>query len=491
MIKIHKYNESFLFIDCDRDEALNIQSYFEFFAPGYVFHPAFKMGSWDGKIRLFNIKTCRLPIGLLKKLIKNLKRDGFEFSIEDKEELFKTGKKISVQNVLKFAMDVLKIDPSMKPRDYQIFATQWFLYKKKGIILSSTASGKSLIAFLIFNLLQYIYEDFKFLLVVPTKQLVSQMRNDFIKYGENFDDYDDHIHMIWAGKDKHTEKSITISTWQSLQRLDKTYFYQFNCILIDEVHKVTGKELTKIVENCVKAEYKFGMTGTIKNGKSDVMQLEALFGSVNRVSKTKDLMKKNYLSKLMIYGVVLKYPEKLCKLVRKLSFDEEVSFVNKQKIKQYYVCKLADNCKGNTLVLFKKIEYGTALKEYLETNSDKKIFYVDGTVSVENRDIAKEYFEKNDDAILVASYGTFSTGINIKNLPNIIFAESMKSIIQVLQSIGRGLRKHKNKKITNVYDITDSFKIGKRKNFLLKHFFERIGYYEDEEFDYKIKEIQL
>ena len=488
MIKIYKYDESYLFIDCDKDEALNIQSYFEFFAPNYIFSPKYKMGKWDGKIRLFDMRTCKLPIGLLGKLIKYLKRDGFHFSVEDKE-LFDKGKKISSDNLLKFAKNILKCE--LTPRDYQILAVQQMLYMKKGIILSSTASGKSFIAFLFFNLLKYMNDDFKFLLVVPTVQLVKQMRDDFVEYGKNLCDYDDYIHMIWAGKEKHTRKTITISTWQSLQKLDETYFHQFDCILIDEVHKASGAELTKIIQNSVKAEYKSGMTGTVKQGKTDILQLEALFGDIKRVSSTKSLMKKKHLTELMIHGIVLKYPEKMCKLVRKLTYDEEAALVNKQIIKQKYISKLAETRKGNTLILFKHRELGLAIKEILDAQDVKKVFYIDGTIKVEDRELATRYCEENNDTILVASYGTFSTGINIKNLPNIIFAESMKSIIVILQSIGRGLRLHKDKAITHLYDVTDSFKIGKKKNYLLSHFLERISYYEEENFSYKIKEIQL
>ena len=486
MIEIFKKDESTLFIKCDRDEAYNIQGYFEFYADNYIFHPKYKMHVWDGKIRLFNIKTCELPIGLFKSLITNLKTDGIHYEVKD--EIIEYGKKISTENLLKFN-NMLKCDKI--PRDYQIRAVQLMMYLKKSIILSSTASGKSFIAFLFFNLLKYLNPDYKFLLVVPTVQLVEQMYKDFIDYGKDFTDYDEYIHRIYTGKDKHTKKPITISTWQSLMRLDETYFHQFDCILIDECHLATGKEISKIVSNAINAEYKVGMSGTLKKAKTDVMQLESLFSNVHRVSKTIDLINAGHLTDVTINGLILKYPLEKCKFVKDLDFDQECKFVNGQKFKISFVSKLADSRNKNTLVLFKKIEYGTNIFNYLKEHSKKKIFYVDGTIQVDQREVVRKYFEENNDAIVVASYGTFSTGINITNLHNIIFAESMKSMIKVIQSIGRGLRKHKDKNKMYLFDICDDLSYGKHKNTLLKHFLERISYYDEEQFDYKIKEYKL
>ena len=487
MIKIYKKDESTLFINCEHDEALNIQSYFSFYAPNYVFHPKYKMHVWDGKIRLFNINKCELPIGLYKKLITNLDRDGISYGVMD--TIFTPGKKISTESVLKFASSILKTDKV--PRDYQINAVQHMLYGKKKIILSATASGKSFIAFLFFNLLKYMYPDYKFLLVVPTIQLVEQMYEDFKDYGKNFADYDKYVHRIYAGKDKNTDKPITISTWQSLQRLEEKYFEQFDCVLIDECHGATGKELTKIVTNSINAEYKIGMSGTLNNAKADELQLEALFSNIIRVNKTIDLINAGHLSNINIHALILKYPEKYGKFVKGLEFDEECKFINSQKVKRNFVCSLANSRENNTLILFKHREYGTSLYRYLESKSKKKIFYVDGTVSVEYRENVRKYCEENNDVIIVASYGTFSTGINIKNLHNIIFGESIKSMIKVIQSIGRGLRKHVNKNKMYLFDICDDMSYKKHNNTLLNHFLSRIEYYDAEEFTYKVKEYNV
>lgn len=353
-------------------------------------------------------------------------------------------------------------------------------------------SGKSFIAFLFFNLLKYLDDSFKFLLVVPTTALVEQMHGDFCEYGRNFADYGDYIHRVYAGKQKYTDKPITVSTWQSLQRVDKRYFEQFDAVIVDECHTASAKQLTNIVNRCTNARFKIGMSGTLNDTKVDKLQLEGLFGPIRKVSRTKDLMRQGYVSKLRINGIVLRYPKPDCRLVRNAAdWGQETKFINEQTAKHRYVCALANSRKNNTLVLFRLRRLGKTIQGMLERGSGKKVFYVDGTVGVKYREEVRRYCEANDDAVVVASYGTFSTGINIKNLHNIVFAESMKSLIKVLQSVGRLLRLHESKDFATLFDIADDLTYGRKKNYVLKHFLKRIGYYENEGFTYNIKNVNL
>jgi len=494
MIKIHKYTESFVFVECELQEAREISKQFEFYSANYMFNPKYKLGVWDGKIRLFSTKTCLLPQGLLPKLIKYFKEYNIKYKIEDKE-IVRRGPKIGNKSLRKFEK-MIKLPDHFEEREHQDLGVQMMLYLKKTIILSATNSGKSLIAYLLFNILKYMNEDFKFLMMVPNVQLVEQMTDNFCEYGENFADYNEYVHKIYAGKQKNTDKPVTISTWQSLQNENKKYFQQFDLVMVDECHTAAAKVMTKLVSYCENAQYKIGMSGTLNDTKIDLLQLQGLFGPIHKIAKTKDMIKKGYSTKLKINGVILNHPKMVrdqtrLKKSKKMVYDDEVKFVNQLKSKQKYICGLANSRKNNTLVLFRLTKFGKEIRDLLEKYSKKKIFYVDGSVKVKYRKEAAKYCEENNDAIVIASYGTFSTGISIKNLHNIIFAESMKSAIKILQSIGRLLRIHKDKKVATVFDITDNLSLGKRKNYLLKHFLKRIGYYESEGHDYTITDVKL
>lgn len=490
MIKLFKINESDIFIECSFDEAREISNQFTFYAPGYMFNPKYKMGIWDGKIRLFSAQDCILPQGLLHLLIKYFRSVKIPFSVENKQLLL-PGKKISDEKVIKFATKLLKC--KYTPYDHQIYAVQQMIYQKKMIAIAATSSGKSYSAFLFFNLLKYLDDNFKFLLIVPTVQLVRQMSDDFCEYGENFCDYNNYIHQIYSGQEKHTDKPITISTWQSLQKIkDKKYFDQFNCVLVDEVHTANGKQLQNIVNACKNAEYKIGMTGTLKKAKADILQIISLFGQKVDVIRTKELIDKGFASPLKINAIILKYSKEISRVLSAASsYTEEVKFINEQSFKRNYICSLANNRKDNTLILFRTIKYGKLLKDTLKKISNKKIFYVDGKTKLSYRNNVRKYCETHSNCIVIASYGVFSTGISIKNLHNIIFGESMKAMYKIVQSIGRGLRLHKNKECALLFDIVDDLTYRKNKNYTLNHFFERIKYYEDDKFPYKIKKIEV
>ena len=488
MIKIHKADESFCFVECDYDQAIDISKQFEFYAPNFQFSPKYKAGVWDGKIRLFPVKTCMLPQGLWPRLVQYLERTGREHWVDPL--LQERGKKISANNVKRFAADVLKCD--LVPRDYQILAVQHMLYRKKMVALSATSSGKSFIIFLLFNLLKYLDDEFKFLLVVPTTSLVEQMHGDFCEYGKNFGDFRQYVHRIYSGKEKYTDKPITVSTWQSLAKQGKRYFEQFDCVVVDECHTAGAKLLTEIVNRCVNAVYKVGTSGTLKDTKLDTLALEGLFGLIARISRTKDLMDRKYVAKLRINGIVLKYPKSDCRAVKNMAdWGAENKFINGQVAKQRYLCSLAESRDKNTLMLFRSISFGKRLVEILEKRGRKSVFYADGGVKVKEREAIRAYCESHDDAVVVASYGTFSTGINIKNLHNVVFAESMKSVIKVLQSLGRLLRLHESKAFATLFDVTDDLTYGREKNYVLSHFLDRIGYYESEGLSYSVRNVDL
>jgi superfamily II DNA or RNA helicase len=491
MIRLHRHSESHVFVECDLDRAISISRQFEFYAPNYMFSPKYKSGIWDGKIRLFSTKTCLLPQGLLGRLTKYLDSVGEDHEVVD-SDLLEHGPRIASGKVADFAIKIVKC--KYVPYDHQVSAVQQFLYRRKMVGLSATSSGKSYAAFLFFNLLKYLNDEFKFLLVVPTVNLVNQMAEDFKEYGENFCDFDEHVHRITAGCQKYTDKSITVSTWQSLQKMPKKYFQQFDALVIDECHQATAKNIVGIVEKCENARFKIGMTGTLDGCKMDRLQLEALFGRISTISRTADLMKKGLVSKLKINAVVLDYPQARRKAAKNLEYAGEVKLINSLSEKRRYVAGLAASRKKNTLVLFRLQAFGKAVRDELEGSSGRKVFYVDGTVKDKYRTEVRRYCEANDDAIVVASYGTFSTGISIRNLHNVVFAESMKAYNKVLQSVGRLLRLHESKDCAVLFDLGDDLSRGKSKksrNYVLGHFMDRIGYYEAEGFDYRVKTVRI
>lgn len=487
MVKIYKKDESFLFIDCELDTAQDLKEYFSFYTTNYYFSKKYKAGLWSGKFYLYDMRTSTLPIGLLEYLLKFFKTNRTKYKIE--KSLLEKGRKLNSNSIIKFSKNLLKTEHT--PRDYQIKAIQYMLYYKRCIILSATASGKSFIAFLIFNIIKYFNPDYKFLLVVPSTNLVEQMAGDFIEYGENFTNYNKYIHKIYSGKEKSIDKPITISTWQSLQNLPDKYFRKFDVILGDEAHGCNAAELSRIIEACVNAKFKWGMSGTLQDTQVSKVQLQGLFGKVFDVARAKKLINKGWLSKLKIKGIILEYDKATRKKYRKEEYRDELELIRSRKDRLKYILQLTITRKQNTLVLFNDVkgEYGKTIYKLCK-KYNKHTFYIDGSVDTEVREKIRKFAENHNDVIIIASFRTFATGINIKNLHNIIFAETMNSVIKVLQAIGRVLRLHELKNYATLYDITDHISI-RGKNYVLQHFFNRISYYEKEGYDYDIKTIKL
>lgn len=350
-------------------------------------------------------------------------------------------------------------------------------------------SGKSFIYYILFNLLKYIYPDFKGLLIVPRTSLVEQMAGDFQDYAKNLCDFQKYVHRIYAGREKYTDKPITVSTWQSLKNMPPEYFEPFHAVVVDEVHEATAKELPRITNHCVNAAYRIGMTGHLKDCKIAKIQLTALLGNVKTFSNSAELIKKGILADIEINGIILKYRDHIIKQFagkNKKEYNKEMDIIRAIPERKRFLCKLAASRKGNTMVLFKIRDYGRDLYRLLKKNFPKKhVYYIDGTVSVKYREQVRKVAEKHEGIIIVASYGTFSTGINIKNLHNLIFAESILSSVKVIQSIGRVLRKLFNKN-AKLYDITDDLCWKSKRNYVLKHFLRRIEYYDREQFDYVV-----
>ena len=477
-LTISKKNEIYLKIECEPHIKYELSDQFTFDVPGAKFMPQYRSKHWDGKIRLFNIQTGEIYAGLLDKVVSFCDNHNYQFEIKSNKYYGLPGEvdeSISLEGV----KDYMKSICSHEPRDYQIQGVYDALRYKRKLLLSPTASGKSL---MIYSVVRYFVErGMRILLVVPTTSLVEQMYKDFEDYGWDAEKY---CHKIYGGMSKEDKLPVTISTWQSIYKLDKSYFSSYDVVIGDEAHQFKSKSLVGIMDKLHDTKYRFGFTGTLDGSQTHKLVLEGLFGPTYKLIKTDDLIKKGYLSQLNIKVLLLSHPEREFN-----DYEEEVQYLISNDRRNNFIKNLVLDLKGNTLVLFNRVAtHGQPLYELINKSAseNRKIFFIHGGVDTEERELVRKITEEESNAIIVASYGTFSTGINIRNLHNIVFASPSKSRIRNLQSIGRVLRKGKEKTSATLYDIADEIKYKSKRNYTLNHLIERIKIYNEENFDYEI-----
>lgn len=480
---ISKKNEVYLIIEADPHIYYELKDSFQFEVPNAKFSPSYKNKWWDGKIYLFNVNTREIYVGLLDKIIQYCKDYNHTYEFKDNKFYglpFEINENISSEGVKDYVTSISK----HTPRDYQIKGIYEALYHNRKVIVSPTASGKSL---MIYSLVRYYTEkENNILIIVPTTSLVSQLYKDFVDYGWNAEE---HCHLIYSGKEKEDTKEVYISTWQSLYKMQKKYFEKFNCVIVDECHTAKAKSIVSIMSKLCDAKYRFGFTGTLDGIEVNKWVLEGLFGPSYKIVKTDELMQKGHLAKLDIKVLLLKHLPQRFEL-----FEDEIQYLINHQKRNNFIKNLTLDLKGNTLILFARVEgHGQPLYELINSSKtdDRKVFFVHGGVTTEERELVREITERENNAIIVASYGTFSTGINIKNLHNVVFASPSKSRIRNLQSIGRVLRKGDNKIKATLYDIADDISYKSRKNYTLNHLVERIKIYSEENFNYDIINIPL
>ena len=490
MTHISKKNEVYLFVDTDRGTARSLSDFFTFEVPGAKFMPAYRNRIWDGKIRLFSPATGELYVGLLPYLEKWLDDYGEEYT---KDEELQNEKQIDRRNLDEWIgrLRLKSNGRDIEPREYQVDAIEHGIRNHRSLLLSPTASGKSLIIYILVRYYMLLLEEKatdKILILVPTTSLVEQMYSDFIDYGWN----EKYMQKIYSGHDKEVTKRVVISTWQSIYKFPKKYFQQFGMVVGDEAHLFKAKSLTSILTKLSECKYRFGLTGTLDGMQTHRLVLEGLFGTLNKVVTTKELIDNETLASFKIKSLVLTYPEHECKLVKDMKYQDEIDYIVTHPKRNEFIRDLTLNLKGNTLVLFQFVEkHGDVLYDLISNETDKRTFFVSGKTDTADREAVREITEKEKEAIIVASYGTFSTGINIRNLHNIVFASPSKSRIRTLQSIGRGLRRGENKSEAVLYDIADDYTYKSSRNFTLGHFLERINIYNEEQFDYEINRIKI
>lgn len=480
-ITLLKIDDVHMKVMCEPSVKMELSEYFTFQVPGYKFTPAYKQGRWDGKIKLLNLLTGRIYGGLIEHIKEFADARGYRMDIDP--DLIPAD---DIPEDVGYGLAEL-FKTKYKPRYYQAEAVYHSLKYKRAILLSATSSGKSFIIYLICRYLHRIGK--KVLIVVPTTSLVRQMTGDFIDY--NNDEAPFKIHQIEGGVDKNVDADVVISTWQSIYKLDKSWFDKFEAIIGDECHSFKAKSLIEIMEKATECEYKLGFTGTLDGEHCNELVLQGLFGKAVRIVDAATLIADGTLAAFKIKALVMDHGPVARKVMKKKDYKEEMDFLVHHPGRNRFIRNLAWNVKGNTLILYEYVEkHGKVLAEMLQKEG-KMVLFVSGQDKTDYREEVRKLTELNNNVIVIASYGVFRQGINIVNLDNLIFASPTKSKIRFLQSIGRVLRRGINNTKAILYDIADDLSSSDYINHTLRHFRERIETYAEESFDYTINTIEL
>ena len=493
-IDVESVDEVRYYVKTEKGIKQELRDYFSFMVPGAQYMPMFKRRLWDGKVRLYDILSSTLPRGLKTYLQKFSEDRNYSLNIkENKKELCMTKEQLSVFYT---ALNVSVKKNKINMHEHQSQAILHAANNHRAVIISPTGSGKSLIIYVLVRFLQTVLnKDRKILILVPTVGLVNQMESDFFDYSMQDKNWSckKYIHKISAGQDKETNKQIVISTWQSIYKLPKDWFDKFDAIFFDECHQAKAESINFIGQKLSKAWFRIGTTGTLQQTQAHRLSIEGILGPAIQFIQTKNLMNKGLLATLGIDCIILKYTEEEKQLLKKQKYPDEIKWIVTNEKRNEFIKDLAIRTKGNTLILFNYVEiHGKPLSDFIQANAgNRKVYFISGNTEAEAREYIRRVVDREKDAILVASFGTTSAGINIVNLDNIIFASPTKSVIRLLQSIGRGLRVSEKKKTLKVYDIVDDLSWKSHKNHVLRHFEERIKIYKKEKFDYKIVSMEM
>lgn len=490
-VAFENYNDVYLKVKCEPSIHQELNEHFSFEAPGAKFHPLYRAKQWDGKIRLYHLISGTIYTGLKSYVEHFCEVNQYTIDYSGWNE---SASAVNLDDVKTFCEGLnLSLPGGQSIRDYQLEAIYQAIKDGRRLLLSPTGSGKSLI---IYCLIRW-HEQFgrRQLILVPTTSLVEQMYTDFQAYSQNNEwKVSYNCSRVYAGHDKNSTMPVIISTWQSVYQLPKQFFQEFKVVYGDEAHLFKAKSLTTIMHKMTTTPFRVGTTGTLDGTKTHKLVLEGLFGPVYKVTTTRELMDKNQLANLKIYCLILQYKDEIKKQNKELKYPDEMDFIVQHEPRNKFIRNLALDQKGNTLVLFQYVEkHGKILFDMINEKAEegRLVSFVYGGTETEQRESIRKLTETQDNGIIIASYGTFSTGINISNLHNVIFASPSKSRIRNLQSIGRGLRRGDKKVECKLYDIGDDMTWKSRKNYTLLHMVERLKIYNDEHFNYTLVKVDI
>jgi superfamily II DNA or RNA helicase len=491
-VRVEKINEVHMRIFAEPSTLQELTDFFAFRPEGYKFHPKFKARVWDGYVRLMSPFKPLLYVGLLPLVSQFCDIREYNLVVDDH-----LAEEPNVPNDYGYELSK-EIGGKLELRDYQNDYIVNAIRKKRSLSLSPTSSGKSYMQYII---TQHYWRAFQHrtLIIVPTISLVHQMAGDFIDYGCD----PKLIYKIQGGVERNTTAKIVISTWQSLFKQPKEWFDQFRVVIGDEAHLFTGKSLASIMEKCTDAPYRFGFTGTISSdSKTHQLVLQGLFGEVKRFVSTKDLIDKGTVATFEVKALVLKHPKDTCasfmkkskELQKEKRYAAERLFITNSERRNLFIRNLVWSLKGqNNLILFELVEKHGKILEPLLRKEGRQLHFIYGNTSGEERERIRALIENdpNKQHDILASYGTFSTGINLKKLDNLILASGSKSETRILQSIGRTLRKGNGADNAVLYDIADDLSHGSNTNYTLEHFKKRVEIYSAEQFPFRVYNIDL
>lgn len=473
----------------DYDMEMDLYEHFTYKAVNYQHHPKYKAGIWNGDMRLYYIRDKTLYIGLLNRFDEFCKERGYEwefssnFPLYDHEEM--------TQGAAEEFARGLDLPQGIEPRDYQIKGLMVGWNERRCMLISATSSGKSLMMYLL-----AMRFDQPTLIIVPTIQLVKQLTKDFSNYSKG------RVvpQMIMGGLTKEINENIVVSTWQSLQDMDKSWFDQFDVMIGDEAHTFQATALMKIMEKTGNIKCKIGTTGTLSDEKVHKLVIEGLFGPRTTLQTARQLMDRGYATKLKINVVLFEHLKEDVREYRlanriknKMSYADEIEYLITSDKRNAKIAKLATALPGNTLILcLRRDDHAIPLRDLIKPLTNKTVHLVHGKIDVDDREFVRESMESGDgEHIIVATYGTFKVGINIPRIDNLIFAHPLKAKITLLQSIGRILRVADGKIIARAIDIGDDLMYGVNKNHTYLHLTQRLSIYDREGFDWNSTTIKI
>jgi len=504
---------------------------------GYRYMPAFKMGVWNGQQTYF--RNGKINLGLWKEALRGCQEIGAPFIMENKEE-FPINRDVTLEKVHAFCDDFFKFHKvrtkegqwiPFKPYDHQVESAYKILKNRYCMAEVATSGGKSLIiSIVMFYTLKHINSKAKFLIIVPSITLVTQFYDNIVEYNWGVNNLlemrDKKLETILNPDAKYTpcevkveevmserprkytgtdDANIYIGTYQSLEKWPKEFFQQFHTVVTDEAHGAKAKTITTILQKTFNYAYsRFGVSGTFPDEEScEILTIQSVLGPKITEVSAQELKEKGIITPMDIKVVVmnhndLEFDDRVGQIRKagmgKEAFDIEKDYIHISDKRLDFIKKIIDKCDSNTLVLFHTIEYGQKILNKLSKElTDKEFFYIDGEISGKKREVIKKEMEKTDGKVkvLVASYGTLSTGVSINAIFNVVFADSFKSEQIIIQSIGRALRLHSDKKKAMIFDLVDVFSPNNLNNILFRHYTERKKFYTKRKYPFKEIRINL
>ena len=555
---VNDINESFALIEfegeTDEDALelrLRLMEDLSVFVDGHRFIPSVRSGIWDGKKNFYEIDTDMnfiIPKGLVESVLKRYKEDVTNF--------YTPRSTVIPVNKTTIETHIQSLDLPFAPYDYQQNAFTIALNQPRKILVSATGSGKSLMIYLIMTYFASLGK--RGLLIVPNIGLAEQMKSDFTEdYKMPLDKAEELVHIIYHGKPRNFNKLMTVTTWQSAILMNPVEFEALDYVLVDEAHQASGESLTSLLNASVNCLHKIGLTGTMPKSYEQRYSLGATLGKTEVIITPQGLIERGLATPVTIVTVYLNYGDSDKQKVKKMKYAEEVKFLEKHVNRNDFIARMviqATKKYGNSIMMYSSLAHGRFLldtilrnkfgidgvevlekitpmqvKKFHEaskdisklfvistlTPKDKKvlmkfyttdeisqirvlndyhIYLIKGSIPGEVRNQIRKLLENIEDGIVIGSAKTVSTGMNIKRLHNFFSTSSTKSSITLNQSIGRGMRLHKEKDMMRYFDFIDDFstrtKKGKiqNRNSTLKHSYERLNEYI--EHGYPIKEIE-